>query len=62
MSALQELAVNTAKIFDVACRFDCDPPVLGAQTIAVATHLFRLAQEAVSNAIKHGKASGFPFD
>ncbi len=55
MSALQELAINTEKIFRVACRFDCNPPVL-VQDYPAATHLFRLAQEAVSNAIKHGKA------
>ncbi|HEV2436712.1 MAG TPA: PAS domain S-box protein [Verrucomicrobiae bacterium] len=55
MSALQELALNTEKIFRVACRFDCDPPVL-VSDFPAATHLFRLAQEAVSNAIKHGKA------
>ena len=54
-SALQELALNTGKIFGVACRFDCDPPVSVADH-AVATHLFRLAQEAVANAIKHGRA------
>ncbi len=55
MSALQELALNTETIFRVACRFDCNPPVL-VSDYAAATHLFRLAQEAVSNAIKHGKA------
>jgi PAS domain S-box-containing protein len=55
MSALHELALNTKKIFHVACRFECDPPVL-VQDYPAATHLFRLAQEAVSNAIKHGKA------
>ena len=55
MSALHELALNTEKIFRVTCRFDCDPPVLVTDYPA-ATHLFRLAQEAVSNAIKHGRA------
>jgi len=55
MSALQELAENTGKIFSVSCRLDCDPPVSVADH-AVATHLFRLAQEAVANAIKHGRA------
>ena len=55
-SALQELASNTEKIFQVACDFTCDPPVpVGDQ--AVATHLFRIAQEAVSNAIRHGRAT-----
>ena len=55
MSALHELALNTEKIFRVACRFECDPPVL-VSDFPAASHLFRLAQEAVSNAIKHGKA------
>jgi two-component system sensor kinase FixL len=55
MSALQELAENTGTIFHVVCRFDCNPPVSVADH-AVATHLFRLAQEAVANAIKHGRA------
>ncbi len=55
MSALQELALNTEKIFRVTCRFDCHPPVLVSDYPA-ATHLFRLAQEAVSNALKHGRA------
>ena len=55
MSALQELAESTGKIFGVSCRFDCDPPVSVADH-AAATHLFRLAQEAVANAIKHGRA------
>jgi len=56
MSALQELAGNTEKIFGVACKFKCAPPVLVTDQ-AVATHLFRIAQESVSNAIKHGKAT-----
>ena len=55
MSALQELALSTERIFRVTCRFDCNPPVRVGDYPA-ATHLFRLAQEAVSNAIKHGKA------
>lgn len=55
MSGLKELASNTEKIFRVACRWICPEPVL-VDDQAVATHLFRIAQEAVSNAIKHGKA------
>jgi PAS domain S-box-containing protein len=56
MSALQELASNTEKIFHTACRFECEAPVLVSDQ-TVATHLFRIVQEAVSNAIKHGKAT-----
>ena len=55
-SALNELATNTEKIFRVACRCDFDQPV-AIHDHAAATHLFRIAQESVSNAIKHGKAS-----
>jgi len=55
MSALEELAVNTEKMFGISCRFDCPIPV-ELTDLAVATHLYRIAQEAVSNAIKHGRA------
>lgn len=56
MSALQELAANTRKMFRVRCRFECASPVL-VHDHGAATQLYRIAQEAVSNAIKHGKAS-----
>jgi PAS domain S-box-containing protein len=55
-SALNELAVNTEKMFRVRCRFDFDSQVT-VPSHATATHLFRLAQEAISNSVKHGKAS-----
>ena len=55
MSALAELALNTGKLFRIRCVFDC-PEVVKFNDHAAATHLFRIAQEAVSNAIKHGKA------
>jgi two-component system CheB/CheR fusion protein len=55
MSALAELAVNTEKMFRVRCELDC-AEVVKFNDHAAATHLFRIAQEAVSNAIKHGKA------
>jgi two-component system CheB/CheR fusion protein len=55
MSALAELALNTEKMFRVRCEFVC-PEVVKFNDHAAATHLFRIAQEAVSNAIKHGKA------
>jgi PAS domain S-box-containing protein len=56
MSALHELATNTEKFFHVRCDCDFAEPV-EIHNHAVATHMFRIAQEAVSNAIKHGKAS-----
>ena len=55
MSALQELCVYITKMFRVECRFDCARPVLVRNNV-FATHLYRIAQEAINNAIKHGKA------
>lgn len=56
MSALHELAANTKKMFNINCVFRCDPPV-PLKDQAVASQLFRITQEAVSNAIRHGKAT-----
>jgi PAS domain S-box-containing protein len=55
MSALQELADYTERMFRVNCRFLCPDPVL-VHNHTMATHLYRIAQEAVSNAVRHGKA------
>lgn len=56
MRALDEFASATSKLFRVSCRFECESPVHIHQG-AVAAHLFRIAQEAVRNAINHGQAS-----
>ena len=55
MLALEDYAATTSKLFKVCCRFECDLPVL-IHDPATAGHLYRIAQEAVGNAIKHGKA------
>jgi two-component system CheB/CheR fusion protein len=55
LSALRELAAGTENMFGVKCRLVCDPPGRVPDPV-VATHLYRIAQEAVSNAIKHGQA------
>lgn len=54
-SALEELALNTEKMFGMRCELVCDGGVK-ISNLAAATHLYRIAQEAVSNAFKHGKA------
>src|SRR6266702_2039099 len=54
MAALEELASNTEKMFRIRCRFECPAPVL-VRNDAAATHLYRIAQEAINNAIKHAK-------
>ena len=61
MSALAELALNTEKMFRVRCEFNCPDPVKSDHH-ATATHLFRIAQEAISNAIKHGRAKTIAID
>jgi len=55
MSALEELTSNVSDLFRVKCTFRCSAPVLVSDN-AAATHLFRIAQEATTNAVKHGKA------
>jgi two-component system CheB/CheR fusion protein len=54
--ALEDLAERTRRIFQRDCHFRCVNLVSLAGE-AMGIHLFRIAQEAVSNAIKHGKAS-----
>jgi signal transduction histidine kinase len=54
-SALEELATSTAKLAGISCSFICPTPV-HIRDNRFAVHLFRIAQEAVSNALKHGKA------
>lgn len=56
MVALKELAATVENVFKIECRFGCPMPVLLREN-SVATHLYRIAQEAVQNAIRHGKAS-----
>ncbi|MCA9008972.1 MAG: PAS domain S-box protein [Planctomycetaceae bacterium] len=55
-SALEELAASTHTPPKVHCRFDCPQPVMAAIN-TTATHLYRIAQEAVNNALKHSQAS-----
>jgi len=56
MQALQDFARSTTELFKVSCRFECDSPVPFADVDA-ANQLYRIVQEATSNAIKHGRAS-----
>jgi len=51
---LQEYAVNASKLFRLPFRFNTrgDVTVPDEQ---VATHMYRIAQEAVTNAVRHGR-------
>lgn len=55
MSALRNLTNQIESIFKVRCVFHCPRPVLLSDN-NTATHLYRIAQEAISNAVRHGHA------
>jgi two-component system, LuxR family, sensor kinase FixL len=55
MSSLMELATEISRLPGLSCRFVCDPPVQVSDS-RKATHLYRIAQEAVANAVKHAQA------
>ncbi len=53
--ALRRLSTNAERLFDVSCDFqEVDRALVHDNT--VATHLYRIAQEAVNNAVRHGEA------
>ncbi|MCX5806328.1 MAG: histidine kinase [Proteobacteria bacterium] len=56
MSALSELSRNMKKMFNITCNVEYDKPVLFYDNF-VAIHIYRIIQEAVNNAVKHGKAT-----
>jgi PAS domain S-box-containing protein len=54
MAALGELAARIETFSKIDAAFVCPVPVVVCDNVA-ATHLYRIAQEAVNNAAKHGK-------
>ncbi len=54
-SSLHELAVHVSSVYGIACEFHGDDQ-LGIRDKDTATHLYRIAQEAATNAVTHGKA------
>jgi len=54
MEALAELAATTSDISGVHCGLRCDE-VVSVDDNEVANHLYRIAQEAITNALKHGR-------
>jgi PAS domain S-box-containing protein len=55
MSALKQWASEVEDLFRISCRFECEEPIL-IDDVGLATQLYHIAQEAVNNAIKHGRA------
>ncbi|HEY2952635.1 MAG TPA: ATP-binding protein [Verrucomicrobiae bacterium] len=55
VAALRELVGNAEKLFGIQCALECDDTLL-IQDPTLSSHLFRIAQEAINNSMKHGKA------
>jgi PAS domain S-box-containing protein len=55
-TALRDLAAKVQSTMQRACSLTCRGPIHIADD-ATALHLFRIAQEAVSNAVRHSKAT-----
>ncbi len=60
-TALRRLVDNISSIYQLKCRFSCDPrfPVLQG---AAALQLYRIAQEAANNAVRHSRCSRLSID
>ena len=54
-SALENLTASVARLQGVDCTFETSGPSVSYEEKA-AVHLYRIAQEAINNATKHGKA------
>jgi PAS domain S-box-containing protein len=61
MAALDELASATRKHTGIECRFYCKRPVR-IDDKYVAHHVYRIVQEAVANAVKHGDTRKISID
>ena len=53
--ALESLAQIVSRLHGISCRFESDRSAIHCDD-RTATHLYRVAQEAISNAIRHGRA------
>jgi PAS domain S-box-containing protein len=53
--ALDGLATRAKELFDISCRFTAEGSIPSLEP-AVVAQLYKIAQEALTNAIKHGKA------
>ena len=53
--ALEELAHTTSRLQSIDCHLICPKPVSVFDNNA-ANHLYRIAQESINNATRHGKA------
>jgi signal transduction histidine kinase len=62
VAALRDLCGRMEKVFGVPCRFRGDVGPVAFRDAAVATHLYRIAQEAITNAVKHARPKQISVD
>lgn len=55
ISALKELSAGVSNRFKIGCEVECHDDISIRDNV-VATHLYRIVQEAVNNARRHGRA------
>jgi PAS domain S-box-containing protein len=56
VAALDELTASIRSMFSITCRFDCSQR-FRIRDHETAVHLYRITQEAIHNAVTHGRAS-----
>jgi signal transduction histidine kinase len=56
IAALNDLAASIRSMFSIGCRFECRERLF-VQNHETAVHLYRIVQEAIHNAVTHGKAT-----
>jgi signal transduction histidine kinase len=54
--ALRDLASDTEPMYGIPCNFKCTEHIPEFNKQSVVTHLYRIAQEAITNAIKHSNS------
>lgn len=55
-SALEDLAANASRLHGIQCSFAPDGEIM-VERREMAAHLYRIAQEATSNSVRHGHAT-----
>lgn len=60
-TVLEKLASETSRLFRVQCAY-VGHTGLSLESASVSEHLFRVAQEAINNALRHGRASCIELD
>ncbi len=55
VASIQALVANTGQVYRIECLFECEE-IITIPNLSVATHFYRIIQEALHNAAKHSRA------